>query len=64
MSKINNPFLIYAYAGPDYFCDRAEETEQLISALRNGRNVTLMSPLLPYIGCELERKSWTKLFFE
>lgn len=44
MSKINNPFLIYAYAGPDYFCDREEETEQLISALRNGRNVTLMSP--------------------
>lgn len=44
MNKINNPFLIYSYAGPDYFCDRIEETERLISALRNGRNVTLMSP--------------------
>lgn len=44
MNKINNPFLIYGYAGPEYFCDRQEETEHLISALRNGRNVTLMSP--------------------
>lgn len=44
MKKINNPFLIYGYAGPEYFCDRQEETEHLISALRNGRNVTLMSP--------------------
>lgn len=44
MSDVCNPFLIYAYAGPKYFCDRVEETERLISALRNGRNVTLMSP--------------------
>lgn len=44
MSDVSNPFLIYAYAGPKYFCDRIEETEHLISALRNGRNVTLMSP--------------------
>ena len=43
MNDVNNPFLIYAYAGPKYFCDRIEETEHLISALRNGRNVTLMS---------------------
>lgn len=43
MIDINNHFLIYAYAGPKYFCDRVEETECLISALRNGRNVTLMS---------------------
>ena len=44
MSVVNNPFLIYAYAGHKYFCNRIEETEHLISALRNGRNVTLMSP--------------------
>lgn len=41
---LNNPFVIYGYVSPDYFCDREEETETLISALRNGRNVTLMSP--------------------
>ena len=42
--KIKNPFLIYGYAGPEYFCDREEETSRLASALQNGRNVTLMSP--------------------
>lgn len=44
MSKIDNPFLIYGYEGPDYFCDRQQETEVVISALTNGCNLTLMSP--------------------
>ena len=39
-----NPFLLYNYVSPEYFCDRQEETEQLISALHNGRNITLLSP--------------------
>jgi len=39
-----NPFLIYGYKGPEYFCDRKEETAKLESALKNGRNVVLMSP--------------------
>lgn len=38
-----NPFLIYGYKSPEYFCDRQEETQTLISAIKNGRNVTLMS---------------------
>lgn len=42
--KPANPFLIYGYHSPEYFCDRVDETQKLISALRNGRNVTLMSP--------------------
>lgn len=42
--KLNNPFVIYGYVSPDYFCDRKEETEELVSALCNGRNITLMSP--------------------
>ena len=41
---IDNPFLIYGYEGPEYFCDREQETAELISALKNGCNVTLMSP--------------------
>lgn len=44
MNKIVNPFIVYGYVSPEYFCDRKEETSKLISALRNGRNVTLMSP--------------------
>lgn len=42
--KLYNPFVVYGYVSPEYFCDRKEETESLISALRNGRNITLMSP--------------------
>lgn len=42
--QIHNPFLVYGYVSPEYFCDRQTETQKLISALRNGRNITLMSP--------------------
>lgn len=42
--KISNPFVIYGYVSPEYFCDRTEETSSVISALQNGRNLTLMSP--------------------
>ena len=42
--KPRNPFIYEGYEGPEYFCDRAEETEELISNLRNGRNTTLVSP--------------------
>ena len=44
MSKFKNPFLIYGYESPEFFCGREKETKKLASALRNGRNVTLMSP--------------------
>ena len=42
--KIENPFPEYGYFGPEYFCDREQETEELINALVNGSNVTLMAP--------------------
>ena len=44
MKKPINPFLLTGYISPEYFCDRTEETRKLVSALRNGRNVTLVSP--------------------
>ena len=44
MSDLQNPFTLFGYAGKEYFCDRENETKELISALRNGRNVTLRSP--------------------
>ncbi len=43
-NEIENPFLDQGYAGPKYFCDREEETANIITALENGRNLTLMSP--------------------
>lgn len=42
--KPNNPFLITGYHSPEYFCDREQETEAMIKALYNGRNVTLIAP--------------------
>ncbi len=41
---LRNPFVVSGYEGPDYFCDRTEETEKLVNILRNGSNVTLVSP--------------------
>lgn len=38
-----NPFSIADYISPEYFCDRDKETHKIISALENGRNVTLTS---------------------
>jgi uncharacterized protein len=38
-----NPFPVSAYHGPDFFCDREDETKQLISHAQNGINSTLLS---------------------
>jgi AAA+ ATPase superfamily predicted ATPase len=40
----DNPFVYKGYEGPSYFCDRERETEQMVGALRNGRNLTVISP--------------------
>lgn len=39
-----NPFVINGYVGPEYFCDRVEETALLTRHLTNGCNVALISP--------------------
>ncbi|MCD4696378.1 MAG: ATP-binding protein, partial [Bacteroidales bacterium] len=38
-----NPFLLKDYAGPEYFCDRKNETARLVNAIENQRNLTLSS---------------------
>ena len=40
---MENPFLISGYINPDYFCDREEETNRVISA----RKTDEILPLLP-----------------
>ncbi len=40
----DNPFVTNGYAGPEYFCDRVEETKMLVDFLTNGNNIALMSP--------------------
>ena len=39
-----NPFILEPYRSKDLFCDREEETNQIIDYLNNGRNITLISP--------------------
>ncbi len=39
-----NPFKLGPYTSPDNFCDRIEETKDIIQSLESGRHVTLFSP--------------------
>jgi AAA+ ATPase superfamily predicted ATPase len=39
-----NPFVTNGYAGPEYFCDRVQETAILRDLLLNENNVALISP--------------------
>lgn len=41
--KPANPFLIYGYYSPEFFCNRQVEEERIVSSLNNGRNITLFS---------------------
>lgn len=38
-----NPFLISGYSGPDFFCDREDETARLNRYIRNKNHVTLFA---------------------
>ncbi|MGM9742015.1 MAG: ATP-binding protein [Candidatus Cryptobacteroides sp.] len=39
-----NPFILEPYKSKELFCDREQETRQIIDYLNNGRNITLISP--------------------
>ena len=41
---MKNPFLVSGYISKEYFCDREEESKNLIKLLTNGNNVVLVSP--------------------
>ena len=43
MKKPNNPFVIGNYCGDHYFCDRVDESKELIDNILNGRNTVLVS---------------------
>ena len=43
-NMINNPFVVYGYEGPEFFCDRREETDRFINLVTNGNNIVVMSP--------------------
>ena len=41
---MTNPFITNGYAGAEYFCDREQETQNILSLLKNGHNLALISP--------------------
>lgn len=43
MMTTNNPFVTAGYAGDEYFCDRKQETKDIVSLLTNGNNIALIS---------------------
>lgn len=43
MKNIENPFLTNTYQGPEYFCDRVDETKRIISNIKSGNSTTLIS---------------------
>lgn len=44
MQKPHNPFSIKSYYGPEYFCDRELELSRILGAVKNNRNLVLISP--------------------
>ena len=41
---LDNPFILEPFKSKEYFCDREQETEDIIRNITNGRNTTLISP--------------------
>ena len=42
-TMIRNPFITSGYVSADYFCDRQQESEQLVREVMNGNNLALVS---------------------
>lgn len=42
-TMIRNPFITSGYVSADYFCDRRQESERLVSEVVNGNNLALVS---------------------
>ena len=41
---LDNPFILEPFKSKEFFCDREQETEEIIRNIVNGRNTTLISP--------------------
>lgn len=70
MDKIENPFPVITYQGPEYFCDREKETEKLMEAIKNGRNTTLTAlrrmgktGLIQHVFEHLKNKKGIRCFY-
>lgn len=67
---IHNPFRISGYISPKYFCGREDETQELLSAIQNQRNITLFSHrrmgktgLIHHVMHELKNEKQVSAFY-
>ena len=68
--KPENPFLVSGYYSQEYFCNREKETDKVINALANGRNITIFSirrlgktGLIEHVFNKLKSKKKKHLFY-
>ncbi len=68
--KVTNPFLVSGYISPKYFCDREKETENIISSIKNQRNITMLSlrrigktGLIKHVFYKLKKEKNISLFY-
>ena len=64
MNKIKNPFITKGYISQEYFCDREVETTEILSAIKNGRDIVLYgqrkmgkSALIKHVFHQLDPKT-------
>ena len=70
MKTLNNPFLVFGYHSPAYFCNREKETREIVDALQNGRNLTLTAPrrigktgLIHHVFHELSQQYFGRMIY-
>lgn len=66
-----NPFITSGYLSPEYFCDRERESENLLSAIRNNRHITVIAPrrmgksgLIWHVFNQINQKEITPIYVD
>lgn len=69
--RSTNPFPVVGYKGPEYFCDREDEIQQLKNAVISGRNSTLIAlrrmgktALIQHLFHILEKDSYRLVYLD
>jgi AAA+ ATPase superfamily predicted ATPase len=70
MTTLKNPFVTGGYVSEEYFCDRVQESKEVIRVLTNGSNMAIISPrrmgktgLIQHCFHQLEIKDHYHTFF-
>jgi uncharacterized protein len=69
--RVKNPFPVFGYHGPAYFCNRNSEVRAMMDALTNGRNITLHSlrrmgktDLIHHVFHQLKKKGFVTIYVD